>query len=348
MNDGVVIEFKKGQVIFNQGDESGYMYFIEEGDVQIFTIQDAQEVELSKMVAGEVIGTLTCITNENRLASARALTDVKLKRISSKKLANLIVKLPKWVNVVLKDFSQRLTFMNQSYSVLRKKISMIQEVNKVYTSAQLASVIATIAQEKQKLFDEVPGLLPEDILEYCSQLLNRPEVEITEIFEVFLSCGLITLKIEQEKKRKFFTVENALKIKDYCHFVQQTNRRKIKRILNTKFKIKELKLMSSLMLYAERLNCSLEQEVAFKVSDLINHLEKETGQKFHIDLLMPAKELEMIQIKGYSPKENIEEHASHIDDADDMESMNSVTVHFTPKQLSHMITHLAIYQKLML
>ena len=218
--------YKPGEPIFSEGEQGGSMFFIKEGEVEIFTKRDGKDILLSVMKPGEVMGTLTCITNANRLASARAKTKVVLTSVSHEKISGLIAKLPKWVSIVLKDFTQRLQHMNLVYSETLQKLEKAREsqISLLYTSSQFASAIATCAEDKHILLDEVKGLLPETILDYCEGMLNRPREELQSILKIFISSGMLTLKIEQEKKRKFFTIENAQKIKDFCHFVKQTRR----------------------------------------------------------------------------------------------------------------------------
>ncbi|MFK7827132.1 MAG: cyclic nucleotide-binding domain-containing protein [Oligoflexales bacterium] len=320
--------YKPGEPIFSEGEQGGSMFFIKEGEVEIFTHRDGKDVMLSIMKSGEVMGTLTCITNANRLASARAKTKVVLMSVSHEKISGIIAKLPKWVSIVLKDFTQRLQHMNLVYTDALNKLEKAREtqISLLYTSSQFASAIATCAEDKHVLLDEVKGLLPETILEYCEGMLNRPREELEEIFKVFISCGMITLKIEQEKKRKFFTLENAKKIRDFCYFVQQTQRKKIKKILNTNFRNKELRIIGSMIRYVEILEKSLDKQVDLKVSELAAKLEKKVGQKFDRVALSAAKSLGLVKIEG--ERENI-------------------TVSFVPKDLSHTITHVAVYHRIL-
>ena len=320
--------YKPGEPIFSEGEQGGSMFFIKEGEVEIYTHRDGKDVILSIMKSGEVMGTLTCITNANRLASARAKTKVVLTSVSHEKISGLIAKLPKWVSIVLKDFTQRLQHMNKVYTEALAKLEKAREsqISLLYTSSQFAGAISTCAEDKHVLLDEIKGLLPNTILEYCEGMLGRPKEELEAIFKIFVSCGMITLKIEQEKKRKFFTTENAQKIKDFCYFVQQTQRKKIKRILNTNFRNKELRIIGSMIRYVEILDKPLEKQVNLKVSDLSANLEKKVGQKFDRQALSAAKSLGLVKIEG--EREN-------------------VAVSFIPKDLSHTITHVAVYHKIL-
>ena len=242
-------KFAKGEVLFQQGDPGGDLFFILDGEVTIFTDYQGSEVILSTMTKGEVIGTMTCLTKANRMASARALTDVIVKYISHENLSKAIKAMPKWMNVVLKDVSLRLSIMNENFSQAKAQLRKIEgeQLNALYIAGQMARIIAAVAPDKQKSFDDIPGLLPADILDYIEPMMGRSRLEIEEIFEIFQNCGIIDMKIEKEKKRKYFTVKNAQALRDFSEFLEQAKRRKIKNILDAKFTGKENRRAHSLM-----------------------------------------------------------------------------------------------------
>ena len=196
----------------------------------------------------------------------------------------------------------------------------------LYTSAQLASGIANCAEEKHVLLDDIPGLLPDMILDYLQPILLREKEELEKIFSIFVDSGMIDLKIEQEKKRKFFTVENAIKIQDFCEFVSQSNRKKIRRLIESKFTNREIRVIAGLLRFVEVRTPKAQGVASFTVAELDKNLEKKTGQKFELDALKQAELLKMISIEGQ--KENMK-------------------VVFTPKNVSHILAHLKAYRKIL-
>ncbi len=68
-----------GKVIFNQGDEGGKMYVVQEGKVEIFLMDDNKErVVLSTIESGGIFGELSLLDNDPRSAGAKALVDTVL------------------------------------------------------------------------------------------------------------------------------------------------------------------------------------------------------------------------------------------------------------------------------
>lgn len=70
--------FKKGDIIFSEGDEANNMYYIESGDlsveIQKFTLQET----VTSMKAGDCVGEMAFINGEKRSATVIALTDCVL------------------------------------------------------------------------------------------------------------------------------------------------------------------------------------------------------------------------------------------------------------------------------
>lgn len=110
--------FQAGTVIFKEGDAGGDLFIIQEGMVSIYTEKEGKEVPLSEMTTGEVMGLITCLTNSVRLASAKAKTNVSVKVVKHEHIQKLIKSLPEWMKIVLKEFTIRLTHMNDAYSKL--------------------------------------------------------------------------------------------------------------------------------------------------------------------------------------------------------------------------------------
>lgn len=112
---GALIDYKAGTVIFKEGDPGGDLYFIKAGDVQVFREKDGHEVVLATLKTGEVLGIMTCLTRDPRLASARALNDVKVLSVRQAGIKTLISSTPQWVNAVIKDFIVRIKNMDELY-----------------------------------------------------------------------------------------------------------------------------------------------------------------------------------------------------------------------------------------
>jgi len=78
------VDYKAGEVIFNEHDHGDALYVVEEGSVRIWvTDEDLNEVTLAELQPGQFFGELAVLDRGERSSSATAITDTHLHRLSS-------------------------------------------------------------------------------------------------------------------------------------------------------------------------------------------------------------------------------------------------------------------------
>lgn len=139
MGQGKLMSFHAGASIFRQGEQGGDLYFIKSGEVEVFIERGGKEVSLDRLRAGEVLGTMTLLNRESRMASARAATDSELMMVPSDSIQKLVVSLPEWLRAVLKDYTLRIQHMDRLY------VDAVVEKDKLRESARTPmSVVRSI------------------------------------------------------------------------------------------------------------------------------------------------------------------------------------------------------------
>jgi CRP-like cAMP-binding protein len=86
---GVRQPYNKGDLIFSDGDNADYIYFIETGSVSIFIEKFTELVEISALGPGEYFGEMAFFSGDKRSASAAALTDTILLSVDKAAFLNL-------------------------------------------------------------------------------------------------------------------------------------------------------------------------------------------------------------------------------------------------------------------
>lgn len=105
--------YKAGEFIFFEGDIEHHFYIIQSGDVQIFTKDKAgKRLDIAKMIEGESFGEFALLDKKPRSATAQALTEVILIKVSEQGYEDLLKELPVWASSMLKSFTNRLKSMN--------------------------------------------------------------------------------------------------------------------------------------------------------------------------------------------------------------------------------------------
>ncbi len=106
--------YKPGDYIFFEGDIDFHLYIIEAGQVKIFTKNVAgKKVDIATVEKGETFGEFALLDGRPRSASAQALTECTLIRVSEKGYEQLLAQLPIWASSMMISFSQRIKNMNE-------------------------------------------------------------------------------------------------------------------------------------------------------------------------------------------------------------------------------------------
>ena len=89
------VSFKKGEIIADFGEIGDALFFVIEGGTGLFHDNQGKEVEIGKLKAGELMGSMSFFDNKPRSARIRAMSaDTKLLRISKTMYNRLRVEHP--------------------------------------------------------------------------------------------------------------------------------------------------------------------------------------------------------------------------------------------------------------
>lgn len=106
-------DYKAGDYIFFEGDIDFHFYIVQAGEVLIFTKnKNGQRIDIATVREGESFGEFALLDKQARSASAQALSDCTLVRVSEDGYEQLISELPTWAASMMKSFSRRLKQMN--------------------------------------------------------------------------------------------------------------------------------------------------------------------------------------------------------------------------------------------
>ncbi|KAF8786238.1 cAMP-dependent protein kinase type II regulatory subunit-like isoform X2 [Argiope bruennichi] len=83
---------KKGNILFEEGDEGDGMYFVEEGKISIIqkSSKNKSEQEVAQLGPGEYFGEMALVKNQPRAGTAKAVVDTKLAFLEVKAFERLL------------------------------------------------------------------------------------------------------------------------------------------------------------------------------------------------------------------------------------------------------------------
>jgi CRP/FNR family transcriptional regulator, cyclic AMP receptor protein len=103
-----VESFTKGQVIVREGDPSGIMYVVVEGEVDIVLRDNV----VNSLGPGGIFGEMALVDHQPRSATAVAKTDCKLASIDERRFCFLIQQTPNFALSVMRVMAARLRSKN--------------------------------------------------------------------------------------------------------------------------------------------------------------------------------------------------------------------------------------------
>jgi CRP-like cAMP-binding protein len=105
-------KLKRGELLFNEGDPSKSMYFIQRGSLRLFKKKGTAAIELGMIQSGEVVGEMGFLDGGARSATAEAISETDLIEITGDKMQEQLKVLPPWLIVLLKTVVNRLRAAN--------------------------------------------------------------------------------------------------------------------------------------------------------------------------------------------------------------------------------------------
>ncbi len=114
--------YKRGQVIFHQGDAGATLYVIEEGCVKVLLLSDdGEELLLRIMGAGEMFGELALLGSRPRSATVAALEDIVTYVLDRETFLDCLRRQPELVPLILRaltDLIYQLTEQVEDLAML--------------------------------------------------------------------------------------------------------------------------------------------------------------------------------------------------------------------------------------
>lgn len=102
--------YRKGDVIFNEGDHSKTLYFMSSGKIKLYKYTtDGKEQIINVLSDGEFFGEFSILKNTNYRVNARAITDCKICTLTSNEIREIISNKPEVSINIMESLAERLS-----------------------------------------------------------------------------------------------------------------------------------------------------------------------------------------------------------------------------------------------
>lgn len=195
---GDQIILPEGGILFEENDQWNGLYYIIEGQVEIYRERGRKLIPLTTLGEGDFIGTATLFTRAPRLASARAANGTAIiSHFPANRTEELIKQVPTWAVAVMKDLVRCLRTTDDLFT--KAHMDSFQNPSHILPVQQLLGVLLGFCTSKDPVkwvhnseiqemhpvgdlpnwFSKAIGCKPEDV-ERSIALLKEQEIALLE------------------------------------------------------------------------------------------------------------------------------------------------------------------------
>ena len=122
--------FKRGQLMFIEGETSAEMYIIRSGKVRILKQEGDSAVELAVLGPGSVLGELSLLDHEPRSATSQVVEDVVAAVVDEALFTQTLTRIPSWLTSIIKLVVKRLrdTMKKTNDDIVNKSVGGVIKV----------------------------------------------------------------------------------------------------------------------------------------------------------------------------------------------------------------------------
>src|SRR2546423_3636049 len=138
------VNYKAGEVIFNEHDRGDALYVVEEGAVRIWVVdEDVKEVTLAELKPGDFFGELAVLDRGERSTNSSALSDVHLHRLSSDDFQKFLMEHPDCAIDVICEIGTRMRQTNQLVSQRAARNINVEMAERATIGQRIADKVAS-------------------------------------------------------------------------------------------------------------------------------------------------------------------------------------------------------------
>lgn len=189
---------KSGEKLFSVGEQSDGMYLIRKGQILVYLDKGGTEIPLATIGAGSMLGEMALFDKKPRSASARAVEEVEVTKITNDEFNKIMTQIPKWFVTLMSTLSSRLRDTNERLQDIEAKykgnLNPIEELTKTMHVLQLLYYKLGVKDAKSWSIER------EAAETQVALILNKEKPKVTAVVDAIIQGGLITVGKNSYKK----------------------------------------------------------------------------------------------------------------------------------------------------
>jgi CRP/FNR family transcriptional regulator, cyclic AMP receptor protein len=287
-----VINLKKNQELFQEGDLPDAMYVIQKGRLAITKKKGNAYITLAELKTGDLLGEMTFFDKSPRSAGAKAVIDntevIELPFVALDKQWDV---LPGWVKSIVKAINGHL---RQANIKIRQLERTQQEEKEVFSSHTITCLMSILGFVGQRYGEETPDglLIPFGTLRnYTIQIFQQATHKMTTLCEVLSEFGYTSIENLGEGKTKLVikNIDFIFKFVEFYNnqlFSEQAKKNNINEL--------QLKTLKVAKHYGEKAEKNHKGFVKINVTEISRVSMKEMGSKISVDDVKSLSESGML------------------------------------------------------
>ncbi len=108
---------KKSDYLIREGEDSKALYWVQEGQLEVYKRKGSKEILIGHVYTGELVGEMSFLDDMPRCASVKALTDCELLEIKADNYKQIFEGQPKWLQLLIRTLVERLRRANAKIKI---------------------------------------------------------------------------------------------------------------------------------------------------------------------------------------------------------------------------------------
>ena len=272
--------FKKGDVLFREGDPSEAMYVIKTGKVAITKAKGSSEIQLAELGPGDMLGEMAFFDSKPRSAGARALTETVVIELPFKALNAQFKTFPEWLKAIMRTVNSHLRSANMKIKQLEKTTDDNETFFTPHLVTRLSAILALVGHRFGEVVPEGLVIPPNRLRNYTIQIFQQPTSKMTKFQELLQGLGHMKIEDLGEGKQKL-TLLSPDVIMGFADFYNEwIFKSEDKR---TTVEDKEVKALRALVHFGKKLEPDFKGNVKVNLTQMQNDSIKEIGYLFSPD-----------------------------------------------------------------